>query len=200
MTDEVQQLIDRGEEALGELFVKYRPRLEQMVDFRLDAKLRGRIDPSDVAQEAFLRMATRLENFIEENAVSVYVWMRSQTYQALIEIQRKHSWKKRDPRQEIHRQKGPKGDSSIPVAEALVGQLTSPSQAAVKAEEVDDLRKALEAMDEVDREVLAMRHFEHLSNNEVAEALKLSVTAASNRYVRAMTRLGEIMNQSESQE
>jgi RNA polymerase sigma-70 factor (ECF subfamily) len=194
MTDEVQQLIDRGEEALGELFLKYRPRLEQMVDFRLDARLRGRIDPSDVAQEAYMRMATRLDNFIEENAVSVFVWMRSQTYQALIEIQRKHSWKKRNPRQEVHRQKGPSGDSSVPIAEAMVGLLTSPSRAAVKAEEIDHLRKALEGMDETDREVLAMRHFEHLSNNEVAEALKLTVTAASNRYVRAMTRLGEIMN------
>ena len=194
MNDEIQQLADRGEEALGELFLRYRARLEQMVDFRLDSRLRGRVDPSDVVQEAYLRMSTRIDNYLRDKAVSVYVWMRSQTYQALIEVQRKHAWKKRDPRQEVRRANVPPGDSSVAIAEALIGQLTSPSQAAVKAEEITRLREALELMDEVDREVLALRHFEYLSNNEVAETLELSVTAASNRYVRAMTRLGSIMN------
>ena len=124
--------------------------------------------------------------------------MRSQTFQALIEIQRKHAWRKRDPRQEVRSQKGPDGESSVAIVEALVGHLTSPSQAAVKAEEISRLRSALEGLDEIDREVLALRHFEHLTNNEVAQALKLSVTAASNRYVRAMARLGEIMNQGDA--
>jgi RNA polymerase sigma-70 factor (ECF subfamily) len=45
----------------------------------------------------------------------------------------------------------------------------------------------------VDREVLALRHFEQLSNLQTAEVLQLSVTAASNRYVRAAARLAEIL-------
>ncbi len=70
--------------------------------------------------------------------------------------------------------------------------MTSPSQAMVKQEELQQLRQLLESMDEIDREVLALRHFEQLSNNQIAEALGISITAASNRYVRAMLRLSQI--------
>ena len=75
----------------------------------------------------------------------------------------------------------------------MSAQLTSPSRALIRDEEIQQLHHVLSSMDEVDREVLALRHFEHLGNAEVAQALGLSVTAASNRYVRAMTRLGEIL-------
>ena len=78
-------------------------------------------------------------------------------------------------------------------ARFLIDELTSPSQAAVQAEEVRSLQEALNAMNETDREVLALRHFEQLTNNQVAEILGLSVTAASNRYLRAAARLGEIL-------
>jgi RNA polymerase sigma-70 factor, ECF subfamily len=81
----------------------------------------------------------------------------------------------------------------LSMARYLVDDVTSPSLAAVRSEEMERLQTALDGMNEIDREVLAMRHFEHLSNSEVAETLGLSPTAASNRYIRAVTKLGEIM-------
>ncbi|MFN7290950.1 MAG: sigma factor-like helix-turn-helix DNA-binding protein, partial [Pirellula sp.] len=83
--------------------------------------------------------------------------------------------------------------SSLSIAHYLIDDVTSPSLAVVRSEDLEQLPQALDAMNEIDREVLAMRHFEQLSNAEVAEALELTPTAASNRYIRAVTRLGEIM-------
>ena len=199
MSEELQRLNSDGEAALGELFAQYRDRLERAVEFRMDARLRGRIDPVDVLQEAYLRVARRLDGYLENPEVSVYVWLRVQTCQALSDVQRRHAWEKRNPRNEVQiRQK--KGGSSYTIADAMFDELTSPSQAAVRAEEIDQLHEALATMDEIDREVLALRHFEHLSNSEVAETLSLSPTAASNRYVRAMTRLSEMMAQTAAED
>ena len=51
------------------------------------------------------------------------------------------------------------------------------------------IEAALQEMDEIDREVLMLRHFEDLSNKEVAAVLQIQENAASNRYVRALGRL-----------
>ena len=79
--------------------------------------------------------------------------------------------------------------TSLSLAQQLVAELTSPSQAAMREERLSVLREAIDGMDEIDREILALRHFEQLSNAEVAEILELKKTAASNRYIRALKRL-----------
>ena len=201
MQEEVDQLRTEGEKALAELFSQYRERLERMVEFRLDTRLRGRIDPADVLQEAYLRVTQRLDYFLDNPSVSFYVWLRSQTYQTLIDLHRQQSAQKRSAEAEVRL--GGRVDldeTGASIAQALFKPRTSPSQAAMRAEEIKQLREALASMDEIDREVLALRHFEHLSNSEVAETLELSPTAASNRYVRAMTRLSEIMTRLNSSE
>jgi RNA polymerase sigma-70 factor (ECF subfamily) len=80
------------------------------------------------------------------------------------------------------------------LANLLLGRPTSPSAAAVRAERQLRLQEPLNAMDPTDREVLALRHFEELSNAEVAAVLGLTRTAASNRYVRALKRLKEVLS------
>ena len=85
--------------------------------------------------------------------------------------------------------------TSVSLARLLVGQLSTPSQAAVRAELLDHVQSALDRMEPIDREVLALRHFEELTNNEVAEVLNLQKSAASNRYVRALTRLRAILSE-----
>jgi RNA polymerase sigma-70 factor (ECF subfamily) len=165
-----------------------------MVEFRLDPLLRGRVEAADVLQEAYIEIARRVGDYTSDPAVSFFVWVRQLTYQTLIGIHRRHFREKRDPNLEVRLGQRPAASTtSDSIAWVLVDQHTSPSQAAARAEEASLLRAALDSMDEIDREVLALRHFEQLGNNEVAEILGLSVTAASNRYVRAMTRLGEIM-------
>ena len=126
--------------------------------------------------------------------VSFFVWIRQKTVQTLIDIQRNQLREKRDANREVLMALPSHGQtSSLSIASLLVDDMTSPSQAAVRVEEIQELQSALESMNETDREVLAMRHFEHLNNQQVAEVLGLSPTAASNRYIRAAAKLGEIL-------
>jgi RNA polymerase sigma-70 factor (ECF subfamily) len=191
---ECRRLIEGGTDALAGLVSEYRARLERMVEFRLDPRLRGRVEAADVLQEAYIEMARRIGDYTSDPAVSFFVWARQITYQTLIGIQRRHFSEKRDPNLEIRLGQRPApSDTSDSIARLLLDERTTPSQAAARAEEAAVLKAALESLDDIDREVLALRHFEQLGNNEVAQTLGLSVTAASNRYVRAMTRLGEIL-------
>lgn len=193
---DVALLEANGEEALAGLFSQFEPRLDRMIRFRLDQRLWGRVDPADVLQEAYLEAAARLRSYLAQPSVPVFVWVRSMTEQVLINVHRRHLGAKiRDARIEVsmHRkQSGPA--TSFCLAARLVGNLTSPSQAAMREEMIDQLRKAFDTMDPIDREVLALRHFEELSNNEVAEILGLQKAAASNRYVRALKRLKVVMS------
>jgi RNA polymerase sigma-70 factor (ECF subfamily) len=83
--------------------------------------------------------------------------------------------------------------SSVAMAAWFVGHITSPSQLAMRAELLSQLEEALESMEPIDREILVLRHFEELRNSEIAEVLDISPAAASNRYVRALSRLGSIL-------
>jgi RNA polymerase sigma-70 factor (ECF subfamily) len=84
--------------------------------------------------------------------------------------------------------------TSICLATLLVGSITSPSQVAVALELMGELERAIGSMAEIDQEIIALRHFEDLTNLETAEALGLTAQAASNRYVRAIARLKEILS------
>jgi RNA polymerase sigma-70 factor (ECF subfamily) len=190
---ECRRLIDGGTTALAALYSESRGRLERIVEFRLDPLLRGRVEAADVLQEAYLEIARRLGDYTADPAVSFFVWVRQLTLQTLINIHRRHFREKRDPGLEVRLGQRPAHSTSDSIARQLLDRHTTPSQAAVRAEEAALLHGALESMDEIDREVLALRHFEQLGNNEVAEVLGLSATAASNRYVRAIKRLGDIM-------
>jgi RNA polymerase sigma-70 factor (ECF subfamily) len=188
------RLREGGASALADLWGEQVPKLERIVQFRMDPHVRARIDPADVLQEAFLQVARRIQEYIDGVAVSWFVWLRQRTMQTLIDMQRAHLSDKRDAHREAPRPQETNGQtSSLSIARVLVDDCTSPSMAASRSEEFEQLRKALDSMNETDREVLAMRHFEQLSNQEVAEMLGLSATAASNRYIRAMIKLGEIM-------
>ena len=197
--DERRMLEEGGQHALAALFSTCSERLERIVSFRLDPRIRGRIDAADILQEAYLEASNRLASFLESADVSFFVWLRQQTLQALVDIHRRHFRQKRDVNREIHfSSTGASNGTSLSIAHFLVGQLTSPSQIVAHAEEMQWLEQALNSMNEVDREVLALRHFEQLGNSQVAEILDLTPTAASNRYLRAAARLSEIMQRLES--
>jgi RNA polymerase sigma-70 factor (ECF subfamily) len=191
----LRRAADGDRDAVAALFARHRDRLAQMVRLRLDRRLQGRIDPSDVLQETYLEAARRAAEFASQPTTSAYVWLRCLTAQKLVDLTRRHlGAKMRDAGQEIalHRGALPQA-SSVSLAAQLLGQFTSPSRAAIRAEAQLRVQDALNAMDPIDREVLALRHFELLSNGEVAQILGLSKAAASNRYVRALKRLKEIL-------
>ena len=183
-------------DALGELFMLYRERLWRMLYVRLDRRIAGRVAPDDVLQEAFLDVARRVNEYLSDPAVPFYVWLRFLTVQRMQMMQRLHLGSQmRDVGLEVAL---PQGGTPLASPESMAGQLvsdlTSPSQAAIRHELQARLRAALDAMDPLDREVLALRHFEELGNNEVAQVLGISRDAASKRHVRALRRLKEIFD------
>lgn len=199
VADQTAVLLDRlrggGGEAVGELFELHRERLWRMVHVRLDRRVSRRVSPDDVLQEAFLDMAGRIGDYLDDPAVPFYVWLRFLTVQRLQMIQRAHlGARMRDVSKEVHLPQGALA-SSESMAGQLVSHMTSPSQAAIRRELQDRLRAALDEMDPLDREVLALRHFEELGNNEVAAILGISKDAASKRHVRALLRLRDLLTE-----
>jgi RNA polymerase sigma-70 factor (ECF subfamily) len=192
LIDELLRRAGRGEEeALAELFSCYRRRLQQMIRLRLDPRLQGRVDPSDVLQDAYIEIAEKLPEYAGRAAIPFFVWLRMVVGERLVRIHRYHlGAAMRDATREIslHRGAFPEA-SSASLAAQLLGHITSASRAAMRAEMKLMLQEVLNAMDPIDREVIALRHFEELRNDEVAAALGLTKGAASKRYVRAMVRL-----------
>ena len=193
--DETAELVRRAgdgdREALGELLERDRGRLHRMIRLRLDPRLRRRVDVSDVVQEIHLEAARRLADYRDGPEMPFYLWLRLLSGQKLADLYRHHlGARKRDLRRE---QAAFVQATSIALAEQLAGSMTTPSRAAHRAEMEARVRETLEALDPVDREVLALRHFEHLSNGETAQALGIESAAASKRYVRALKRLGEAL-------
>ena len=197
--EEEAQLIDRAihgdEEALAMLFSAHRERLERIVSFRLHPKLRSRIDPEDVLQETYLNAAQRLGRFLHDSSNTFFIWLRLILNQTLADVHRRHLGAQiRDARREVHGRSAATSDStSFSLTVHFIGHLTSPSQAALREELSEKIDAALATMSELDQEVLAMRHFEELSNSEIAAALEISEQAAAMRYIRALGRIRDIL-------
>lgn len=189
-----EQVLRQDEAALARFFSQQRVRLWRMVQFRLDRRLAGRVDPDDVLQEAYLDAAKRLHHYEGDSTTTLYVWLRMIVKQTLLDVHRRHlAAAMRDAGREVKAAAGYPQATSVSLSAVLVGQLTSPSQAAMRAELHDKLAAAIEQMNPLDQEVLALRHFEELTNREVAEVLGIEVKAASIRYVRALKRLKQLL-------
>ncbi len=202
--DETIQWIGRlqsdAERALGESFNQYRDRLWRVVAYRVDPRLRGRVDPEDVLQESYLAAQKRLNHYLAHPNGSWFIWLRLIVLQTLTDVHRRHlGAQMRDAGRDISIDMPASGvgndslSSSGALAGRLLGHLSSPSHAALKTELSEQLRQALDQMSELDREVIALRHFEELTNSEVAEVLQIQPKAASIRYVRAIARLKNVL-------
>jgi RNA polymerase sigma-70 factor, ECF subfamily len=196
---EVTHLIDRlragDRQALGELFESHRQRLRRMVELRMDARLRTRLDASDVLQEAYLDLAGDLDAYRTDPKLRPLLWMRLHVGRRLTMLHRRHlGTRLRDAGLEIslYREALPQA-SSAALAAMLLGRHTSPTQAAQRAERLLRIQEALNTLDPIDREVLALKHFEELSRAETAQVLGISPEAAAKRYFRALKRLKEVL-------
>jgi RNA polymerase sigma-70 factor (ECF subfamily) len=181
--------------ALNELFARHRDRLRRMVEMRLDWRLHGRADASDVIQEAYLEAARRLDDYLREPAMPLFLWLRFLVGERLLVLHRQHlGAQMRDARREVSLYRGALPEaSSAALAAQLLGKQTSPSEAAVRAERMLRLQEAINRLDPLDREVLSLRHFEQLSRAETAQVLGIAESAAAKRYIRALKRLKDTL-------
>jgi RNA polymerase sigma-70 factor (ECF subfamily) len=193
----LQRAATGDQEAVNELFALYRDRLRAMVRLRLNRRLQGRVDPSDILQEACLEVSRGLAEYLRAPTLPFFLWLRHITGQKLIIAHRQHlGAQMRDADREVSLYRGalPQA-SSASLAAQLLGRLTSPTRAALRAELQIRVQEALNSMDPLDREVLTLRHFEMLTNAETAELLGIKKSAASNRYIRALERLKDLLSE-----
>jgi RNA polymerase sigma-70 factor (ECF subfamily) len=183
--------------ALAELFARHRVRLERMIRLRFDRRLRSRLDPADVLQDAYLDVARRFPEYVANPAMPFFLWLRNLVGQRLIDLQRKHlGARMRSADNEVSlQQTGLPQVSSELLALQLLGSLTSPTRAVARAETRLRLQEALNAMEPLDREVVVLRHFEDMSNAEIAQVLSISPSASSKRYIRAIRRLKAVLDE-----
>ena len=197
--DELRPLVDMAAAgnafAAQELFSRFRLPMKRMVRLRLNRRLQGRVDDSDVIQEAFLEAARKLPEYAAAPGLPFFLWLRHLTGLKLAEIHRRHlgtQMRAADQEVSLHRG-GLPGADSVSLAAHLLGSRTSVSQAAIKAEKRLLLQEALNGMDSVDREIIAMKHFEQLTISDIALVLDLPRASAGRRYLKAMKRLRQIL-------
>ena len=202
MTDEPSNtelllaLAAAGDEAAwGTLLNAHQERLARMVAFRMDPRLRGRIDAADVVQEAFVQASAHSEDYFRAPTVPLFLWLRGVVSNKLLEVHRHHlGTHMRDAKRERPLDARTSNDTSAALCAHLTAGLTHPSVAAVRDEVKARLAEALDEMDALDREVLALRHFEQLTNAEAAQVLGIQERAAAKRYLRALERLKKILS------
>jgi RNA polymerase sigma-70 factor (ECF subfamily) len=184
-------------EAWRKLLRHYHSRLRRMVALRMDARLQGRMDPSDVLQDAYIDAADQLPGYVTDPKIPFFLWLRLVTGHRLAKLHRFHLGQQiRDVAREVSIFHGALPEaSSAALAAQLLGRDAEPIENVLRAELRERVVAALHRLDPIDREVLSLRHFEQLSNAEAAQVLDISEAAAVKRYVRALERLREIIEQ-----
>jgi RNA polymerase sigma-70 factor (ECF subfamily) len=181
--------------ALDSLLDRYRDRLRRMVEMRLDTRLQARLDASDVVQDAYVEVAERLDEYLRDPKLPLFLWLRLVVGERLMKLHRHHlGTQMRDAGREVSLYRGTlPAASSAALAAQLLGKYTSPTQAVLRAERILRLQEALNALEPIDREILSLRHFEELTAGETARVLGIEESAAAKRYFRALKRLKDVL-------
>ena len=186
----LEQVREGDRTALDQLLGRYRSDLRTFVDFHLDQRLRVRVDPSDVVQEAQLEVARRMDDFLDRRPMPFHLWIRKTAYERLLNARRDH---RRSAKRSVDREQRLPERSSLLLARPLVNSGPSPSQHLEAKEFAERVSRAVAGLAEDDREVLLMRHAEDLSYDEIACLLEIQPAAARKRYGRALIRLQKVL-------
>lgn len=190
-TDALLRRAEAGDpEAFEELFARHRDFLRLVVRLRMDARVQARVDPSDVVQETQFEAFRRLRDFLGRRPMPFRLWLRKTAQERLLKVQRRHL---EADRRSAGREVPLPERSSVALAGRLFAGGSSPSRRLDRSETARSVREAVARLPDTDREVLLMRNFEGLSNQEVAYLLGLDPATASKRHGRALLRLRQLL-------
>lgn len=179
----------KGMETLTSAWLENRARLLRLVNLQMSDELRRRMSADDMLQEAYLHCCRNAEYFARHTDVPVYAKLRTMTMQAIATAGRRLVLAaRRDVRQEVS------PEANIDAWANFADTLTSPLSHLIREERRSIVRKVLAQLSPTDRDIVAMRHFEELSNNECAALLHISPAAASVRYIRAIKRMTTLLS------
>jgi len=201
--EETRVLLSRVEhddaEAVDRLWERHREPLRRMIGLRLDHALARRVDASDVVQEVMLKANQRLRDYLRNPAMPFHLWLRQIARDHMIDQHRRHRVAAaRSVDREQQAAPALADRSSLDLAAQLRDPGPTPGAAALRRELQGRFHAALARLNDDDREVVLLRHFEQLSNGEAARALGLSDAAAGMRHLRALRRLRDLLGESPS--
>ena len=197
--DKTEELLlgarDGDDDAVNRLIERHRAAVLRMVQMRLDHKIRRRVDVSDVVQDVMIEVNRRLQDYIANPAMPFHLWLRHIAKDRIIDAHRRHrgSQKRSVDREQALAVPGANDRSTMDLAAHLCDAELTPAAAATQREMAKRVEAAVSELGDQDGEIIIMRHYEQLSNQEVAQALGLSEPAASMRYLRAIRRLREML-------
>jgi RNA polymerase sigma-70 factor (ECF subfamily) len=195
-TDELLRRVAAGDaDARSQLLARHRQRLRHMIEVRLDCRLRPRIDPSDIVQDALAEADQKLSDYVQRRPLPFYPWLRRLAWERLLQVHRRHV---RAQRRSVRREDLgglPLPDESAgDLAERLATRGSSPSQRLQHSEQRQRVQQALALLGAADREVLILRYLEDLSTAEIAAVLELTQSAVKMRQLRALQRLRDLLD------
>ena len=185
-------------EAINQLLDRHRGGIRRLVEMRLDRKVQRRVDVSDVVQEVLVEASGRLNKYLDDPVMAFHLWLRQIAWDQIIDTYRRHrvsAKRNMDREQPLNVGGNQVDESSVDLAIQLCDPAMTPAAVATQREIASRVEAAIEKLDDADREVILMRHYEHLSNLEIAEVLGLNPPAASMRYLRAVRRLRTVLEQ-----
>lgn len=199
-TEQLLKAAGKGRnEAVNALLERHRESLRRMIRARIDPVLGRRIDASDVVQDVLLEASQRLQDYLQDPKLPFGLWLRHLARDRMIDLHRRHRLAARRSidREQSLNVSAENSQSSLDLMAMLVNQDLTPAAASLKKELEQQFLAAVEQLEEHDRDMILMRHFEGLSNSEVADLLELSPSAAGMRYLRALRRLRLLLGQPE---
>ena len=191
----LKQAVDGDDAAVNQLLDRHRNSLRQLIRMRLDQKIQKRIDVSDVLQDVLVEANRRLTRYLNDPVMPFHLWLRQIARDRIIDAHRRHRVSAKRSVDREQQMVAPRGydQSSIHLASLLGDQQLTPAAAALQKEMARKVEAAISELDPKDCEIVVMRHYEHLTNQEIGQALGLNEPAASMRYLRAIRRLKAIL-------
>jgi RNA polymerase sigma-70 factor, ECF subfamily len=185
-------------EAVEQLLARYRESLRRMIDLRLDKRVSQRVDVSDVVQDVLIEAHRRLQVYLDNPIMPFHLWIRQIAQDRLIDAHRRHraSAKRSVDRERRLEIAGPPDASTLELAGQLMDPELTPAARATQRELAERVQECIARLEQKDQDILLMRHYELLSNQEVATVLGLTEPAASMRYLRALKRLKTVIQSS----
>jgi RNA polymerase sigma-70 factor (ECF subfamily) len=182
-------------QAVEELLDRHRDPLRRMIAMRLDQRLAQRVDVSDIIQDVLIEANRRLIDYVNAPTIPFHLWIRQIAKDRIIDAHRRH---RLSAKRSVDREQGPIGfasneQSTIELANQFKDDGLTPAAAATQKELAQHMELAISQLKDPDREIILMRHFEQLNNQEIAQSLGLTEPAASMRYLRAIKRLREVI-------
>ena len=189
-------------DAIDQLLDRHRDSLRRMIGLRLDKQINRRLDVSDVVQDVLVEANRRLQDYLANPVLAFHLWIRQIAKDRIIDAHRRHrvSAKRSVDREQGLVAHGAVDQSTMDLAGQLCDRELTPAAAATQQELALHVQGAIELLDERDKEIILMRHYEQLNNQDIAQALGLTEPAASMRYLRALKRLRKLLDGDELQD